>query len=253
MQQPAVPAAPSPLPHLERKWSVVIGTVDRTPGPNYLGATLQSLRRSVAHLDVQVVDGGSPDPTGFAKREHVWCNGVTFHPSLRRLTRNENGVRCLEVALARAADYVLFLEDDLEVCHDLLASVDRWIEGRPAAQGPVLYSVYCPFGRASQEGQEGAWRYPRHLFNGCQAFALRSVDASGALDYLRKALPGWGSPGGFDRLLSAWLRHCDGQILASVPSFVQHVGYQTAMGYPHWHQSPTWPGADWSYPRGLDR
>ena len=245
MQQPAAPLRP--------KWSVVLGTVDRSPGPNYLGATLQSLRRSVAHLDVQVVDGGSPDPTGFAKREHVWCNGVTFHPSLRRLTRNENGVRCLEVGVASGAEWILFLEDDLEVCADLLGSVDRWVDDQVRPAGvPTLYSVYCPFGRAVAEAVGGQWTYPLQIFNGCQAFALRSSDASGALDYLRRALPGWGSPGGFDRLLSAWLLACGGHLIASVPSFVQHVGYRTAMGYPHWHQSPTWPGPEWRYPAGLD-
>jgi len=232
---------------MQHTWSVVLNTLDRSPGPNYLGQTLTGLRRSIEHLDVQVVDGGSPDPADFARRERIWHNGVTFHPSLRRLTRNEAGIRCLEVALARGADYVVFLEDDIQVCDDFLGSVDRWLTHRPEPAAPTLYSFYCPFGRPFHEGVDGAWNYPLAWFNGCQAIALRSADVSGALECLRRLLPTWGSPGGFDRLLSAWLMACGGQILASVPSFVQHVGYQTAMGYPHWHQSPTWLGADWSY------
>ena len=203
-----------------------MGTCAR-PGASYIEPTLANLRRS-----------GWPG----AQR-------ILVIDSMER-TRNQTGVACLEAGLATGAEWILFLEDDIQVCADFLGSVDRWIDQRPQPAAPTLYTFYCPFGRASYEGMDGAWDYPLHLFNGCQAFALRSEDASGALEYLWRLLPTWGSPGGFDRLLSAWLLACGGQILASVPSFVQHVGYQTAMGYPHWHQSPTWPGPEWSYPVG---
>lgn len=238
---------------MQHSWCVVLNTLDRSPGPNYLGATLEGLRRSIAHLEIQVVDGGSPDVVAYARAARLWSNGVTLHPAPAGhtpLTRNDAGMRCLEIAVRCGSEWVLFLEDDLAVCDDLLGSVDRWVADRPVAPGPTVYSFYCPFGRAFQEGIAGAWDYPVSWFNGCQAFALRSDLISGALADMRARLPMWGSPGGFDRLISAWLMASGGQLIASVPSFVQHVGYQTAMGYPHWHQSPTFPGVDWSY-RGL--
>lgn len=204
-----------------------MGTCPRPGGTSYLAETLESLRRSgwPPRLRIHVVDSGAR-------------------------TRNENGLWCLEVGFMEAGPegWVLFLEDDLEVCDHFLARVNRWLDvhARPATDPPALYSFYCPYGRSAR-APSGCWDYPLSWFNGCQAFALRSTHISGALLDMRPRLAGWDGPGGFDRLLSAWLSSTGGSLYASNPSFVQHVGVVTAMGYPHGHCSPTFPGV------GVDR
>lgn len=196
-----------------------MGTCPRPGGASYLAGTLASLRRSgwPPDLPVWIIDGAGR-------------------------TRNENGLRCLEVGVAEAgADgWVLFLEDDLEVCDGFLWRVDQWLDlhARPATAPLALYSFYCPYGRSIQAAS-GCWDYPLTWFNGCQALALRAAHARDAILDIRPRLAGWDGPGGFDRLLSAWLQTSGGSLYASNPSLVQHVGAVTAMGYPHFHCSPT--------------
>lgn len=208
---------------MTRTWAIVMSTAPRPGGTEYLSETLRSLGVSgVPREDVQVI------PTGVR-------------------TRNENGVACLQAGVVTGAEWILHLEDDLRVCQDLLGAVDRWVCDHAEAQGVTLYSFYAPYARFQSRAIDGGWSYPLDLFKGCQAFAIRATHAQEAIDALTPTLATWGSPAGFDRLLARWLRTCGGKILGSAPCFVQHVGTQTSLWYPHTHQSPTFRGETWTY------
>lgn len=227
------------------KYAIAIGTVDRSPMANYLQGTLAALARSKAvyacgfDVAIDIIDG-------------------------KGRTRNENGLACLDAALDRSPMWVLFLEDDLIFCRDFLGSIDRWLTVHAAlpAAGPRIYTFYTPLadvGRLYERSVAGrltvnggaldAIPLPVGVWSHCQAIALRAADAAAARDWIRNRLPTWGSPRGFDRLLRQWgLSTWANQrgVIASVPSFVQHVGRDSICGS-RWHESPCFGGVDWSY------
>lgn len=235
----------------------VMRTLDRTPRRNYLGATLQALQASGFRGPLTLVDsspsswltdaGLDPDDTWFSLTDCV----VTVQPTAVSLTNNQNALRALRIGLATGRPWIVHLEDDLDVCRDLDGAIARWLTDHVHVDRH-LYTFHTPYREVRQAYTRGetAWAYPIKGFYGNQCWAIRRDDAASLADYLETAIPTWSSGQGFDLLIKQWAKVVwpdIGYFLASVPSFVQHVGTESSLHFPRFHQNGSFPGRDWTY------
>lgn len=256
-----------------RDIAVVIPTVDRWPRAAYLGETLANFTRAGVWWSrrlhsMHIVDTGLvvPDVAPWPERaldgvtyscaEHVDQPNIPLihRPSARRLP-TENAAAALRAGCLQGVAWVLFVEDDVDVCANFLCGIGEWLD----RNARIDRHVYCFSGDnqaisdAVALGRE-TWNYPVASHWGTQCMALRQA---AALD------------------LSSWwvehplFRHADGRedtaydlemhrwadargyqyFLASAPSFVSHIGVDSAINPTRaWHpQFTSWPGRDWSY------
>lgn len=265
------------------KYCIVIGTLNRTPQKNYLGETLQALRRSglwdsPVPFRMDIVDSGSHEAHEYL-REQVNPNvptGLTSHQLLMhtvpayeldeqqqpqfalvdkthghvRRSRNGNALECLRIGIASGAPWILFIEDDVDVCKDILGSIDRWL-ARHARRDRHLYTFATPYKMVCQAYEQGhtQWDFPVKGFYGNQALAFTRRDAISAHDYITKRLKTWDTGQGFDLLLKEWAFNTFKSefFLSSVPSFVQHMGQESSLHFGRFHQVSGFAGHDWSY------
>lgn len=171
-----------------------------------------------------------------------------------------NGASAMDAGVASGAPWVLFCEDDLDVCGDFLESVGNWLDefADPA------FKVF-PFGAAYPQVKDAArrlefsWRYPVGAFYGTQCIAMRRAEAQSLADYWRTEpeVNDTVSTSAFDLMLADWhKREFPEQpyLLASAPSFVQHIGRESvATNLAKTHTFTSWPGPFWAYRKGIVR
>lgn len=232
------------------EYGVMVRTFDRGR-VNYLPDTLESFQRSTAThepipYELHLFDSGSPDPS--------WLDGMpgAHHFPEHKLTPNENAVALMRGTGQLDVDWVLFLEDDIEFCDDFLGSVDRWLSEH-ASPDRHLYTFYTPYKEVSRAFERGDtyYQYPIKNFYGTQCLAMRPEDALSAADGLTEIMKTWHSSKGYDLLLKEWAKQTWPKVdyfLASVPSFVQHVGVESSLsGNERFHHNDSFQGAAWSY------
>ena len=180
---------------------------------------------------------------GFALRaKQFWQQAAHLDP--------ENVAAALRQGYSRSfAAWVVFLEDDIDVCDRFFDSVGAWLDDCARDDRRVYALGSCQVskksrGRAADIGIE-------HFF-GTQAFALRRDDAIDLSAYLDEHVYDRTDTGAqYDLLMHDWaltrwpsVRH----FLASVPSFVQHIGRESVIEpRPSTHLFASWPGREWSY------
>lgn len=264
------------------KYSIVIGTLDRSPRVNYLGQTLRNLKRSglwdsPIPFRLDIIDSGSLDAKAhfdaevypfipypmssarlilhhleplpetvqvpqFAIRDKV-------HGQLRR-SRNGNAIECLKIGIATGAPWILFIEDDVDVCDDVLGSIDRWLieHGR---RDRHLYTFATPYRAINAAWDRGmtSWDFPVKSFYGNQALAFTRADAISAVSFIEQRMTTWDTGQGFDLLLKEWATTVwrAEVFLSSVPSFVQHIGEESSLHFGRFHRASGWSGQDWKY------
>jgi hypothetical protein len=232
------------------EYGVMVRTFDRGR-VNYLEQTLESFQRSIApHAlvsgSLHLFDSGSPDP--------AWLDGYpgVHHFPERKLTPNENAVALMRGVAEVDCDWALFLEDDIIFCDDFLGSVDRWLTEH-ASPDRHLYSFYTPYKEVQNAAERGDtyWQYPIKNFYGTQCLAMRREDMLSAADGLELIMATWHSTKGYDLLLKAWAKETWPKIdyfLASAPSFVQHIGTESAISSAAaFHSNGSFQGEAWSY------
>lgn len=170
---------------------------------------------------------------------------------------NLNVARALRTAADTGAPWVLFLEDDIDVCDAFLDGVGAWLD-KHAREDRRVYAFGANYGVVATLALRDVetWDYPIQGYYGTQAFALRNEDARSLSEYLA-ADPERVNAGGaaWDLVMHEWaaetwpaIRH----FLASCPSFVQHTGRTSIIApRPETHTFPSWPGRDWSYGQPL--
>ena len=241
--------------------SVAIKTADRYPRVNYLRQTLNNLQRAGVfdshHLagDIVLMDSGiGPDPRVFLAKEADGFLRVRIDSEFHR-TLHQNAANAIRVAAQEErADWVLVLEDDIDVCARFLESVARWLEDY-VVDGPMLYSFGANYAqiRACKTRGESVWFYPCHAFYGALACAWRRGHASSLAEWLGQ------DPGivqedggkvrnrGHDLLLGQW-----GKVMglthfrASVPCFIQHIGLESGLNNKKIEYAG-WCGPSWCY------
>jgi glycosyltransferase involved in cell wall biosynthesis len=172
-------------------------------------------------------------------------------------TATENVISALKEGLHRAlqvgSDFILFLEDDIEPCKDLFGSVERWLTDHARPSIP-MYSFSVPHPKIRSMQKFTSWNYPTSVFCCTQAFALDVKFAPGLIAYLEKnptvtGPDGGVSTGAYDLAMRYWLQALRiPQILASVPSFVQHAEVaSTLTPGSRGVRMPLWGGPDYVY------
>jgi hypothetical protein len=267
--------------------TVVMITADRSPKRNYLRETIDNLKRggvfeserlrsftlllgqpikSLRSHAIELWSGGQVVDVQEAKYAATVCS--LSHPVIptdHRLLPCENAGRALilgaKLASAHPQGWVVFLEDDIDVCADFLDSVGRWLDrhGSEPHNLSALYSFGCSYPQISYAGGE-VWCYPPFSFYGSQAIALRPQYAQAIGTFIssnpqiehhdsteeHRLL----SPAEYDLMISHWAASSmPGHILsASIPSFVQHIGMDSSLSdRPFCHTFPSWPGREWSH------
>lgn len=240
----------------DRSIAVVMITVDRSPKRNYLAETLKNLCRVNfwASSLLRSFDLVLSDP----RRDYVCVafrtypldsteNVLIWQPS-QSYVACENAGRALKIGAESGAPWILFCEDDIDVCDRFLESVAVWLD-RFAHDRYGIYPFASPYdtnNSNSQQTAECAWE----SFYGTQCFAIRSPHAAQLGDYLlsNPLVKGESQPTFYDLMIADWLRNNNLLILCSNPSFVEHIGRESVCtNHAVTHRSPSWPGREWSY------
>lgn len=232
-----------------RSIAVVMITVDRSPKQNYLYDTILNIKRaglfrSQYLRSFDLVESDSRGGQVLSQRLAPF--------RLRRAERTylacENAGRALKIGAESGAQWVLFCEDDIDVCANFLESVAAWLD-QFANDRYGIYPFATPYdinNSNSQQSAEIAW----DSFYGTQCFAIRSHHANLLGNYLlsNPLVKGEVQPTFYDLMIADWLRANNLLILCSNPSFVEHIGCESVCtNHAITHRSPSWPGRDWSY------
>lgn len=233
---------------------IAMPTIDRSPKQNYLSKTIRNLARgriwftpllrrfdlviSTDHFThvVNALRGHASQPLVWrAERPYLAC---------------ENAGRALKIGAESGAPWVLFCEDDIDVCANFLESVAAWLDTYTLDQYRV-YSFASPYPHLRQLAETGnrSWVCPNRGFYGTQCFAIRPIDAEPLGDYLLDN-PSQRNPNEYDLMIADWLDiyYNPHAVLCSVPSFVEHIGTESVCNpRSSVHRSPSWPGKEWSY------
>lgn len=248
----------------DRDIAAVMVTIDRSPGVNYLAETLANLGRDSwgdRLVSFDLYDSGGPScphwvrgtlpgttlkvPTLVSRIGHLWPD--------RPVCPNRNVAGALRGGSEVDVPWVLFLEDDIDVCADFFDSVGAWLDDH-AREDRRLYAFGANYRWVEEAMAEGraAADYPLGQFYGTQAIALRSEDAASLSAYLVEHCYDRTEDGTcYDLLMADWARQTWPEIrhfLASAPSLIQHIGRTSSIRpRAETHTFPSWPGREWSY------
>jgi hypothetical protein len=202
---------------------------------------LSSHKFAVHFLDMATMNMKSPQFAIYQTSEKL---------SLRR-SRNANAIECLKIGLATGAEWILFVEDDVDVCGDFLGSVDRWLAGH-ARRNRHLYSFCTPYKQIRTVRARGgtAWEFPWKAFYGNQCLVFHKRDAALAAKFIEDRMNTWDTGQGFDLLLKHWAAATwpgIPSLLSSVPSFAQHIGEESSLHFGRFHTGAEFGGPDYVY------
>jgi hypothetical protein len=238
---------------MTRDIAAVMIAVDRSPRENFLAGTLANLKRSDLLTSDRLMELAIVTP------DRVWAKGVMDGAGLGRSSylhggthpANANAAQALRRGAATGADWVLFLEDDIDVIGRFFDSVGAWLDIN-AADDVVIYPLGANYAQTQGTKVEG-WRYPTHKFYGTQAVAFRSSICEPLADRIERwaagDLDGETHSHGYDIAMARWHRvHHGPTMLTPVPSFVQHTGTTSVIAPTRRpHTFPSWPGREWDY------
>lgn len=258
------------------KIALVMRTHDRTIGfgdhiapgtrKNYLKNTLLSMLNSgvlkSVYLDAFIIHGDAGDTPAFFEESvppsYLESPEFLVCTATERLTSNQNAGATLAMGAEEPVDWVLFCEDDIAVCRDLIGSVARWLT-KWATDDIRLYT----FGSAASEpGMRGLAKISVPSFYGTTCYALRREDARSMAAFIEQNPlynggrfygmgEGAGVPVAHDLHFHQWhekfhptVKH----VGVAMPSFVQHIGVDSGISNrTHEITYKSWLGPDWSY------
>lgn len=229
-------------------FAVVMITIDRSPKPNFIGQTLAALDRSGVFQSL-LLDSFTIFDSGSASLKFLpMINGWPVLSAKRCPV--ENTAAALRHGAESGSPWVLFLEDDIDVCGRFLESISMWLEDH--AEGYEVFPLGANYNTiiAMERLGKTSWRYAVEQFYGTLAVAMRAETAGQVADYLMQRRGSTeGSP--YDLYMADWARERGiTYFLTPVPSFVQHTGVESVIRPGSiFHVYESWPGPDWSYKR----
>lgn len=244
-----------------RDIAMVMVTVDRSPGKNYLRQTLENLLRGAAFRSPRlhsfhVADSGA-DGTWLwgelqAVAEQLYLDTYTHVPDEPRCA-NVNVAAALRAGADTGAAWVLFVEDDIDVCADFVCGVGQWLDDH-ARQDRHVYAFGSPYPQvqAAMKAGKHSWDCPVRRFYGTQAFVVSRADAKSLAQWLERD-PYAVHPDGvcYDIVMHKWSQATWPDVpafVATAPSFVQHLGMASVIAPRNGvHTCPSWQGRDWRY------
>lgn len=248
--------------------AVVMVTVDRTPQRNFLGQTVRNLLRSglrqgvllcnsrqddawakeilreinVSHAVLEDVD---PEGDNALLEQGYWIidSPVGFNRS-----PNRNVAQALGYGGHSGKRWVLFLEDDIDVCDDFLTGVGQWLRDFAEDGRHLIHAL----GANYKFAKSGAALYPIEQFYGTQGVVMRSDYACSLADWLLSHEFDMNTQGAaYDILMHHWAKTLHPEVryfLAASPALVQHIGTESIIApRPDIHTFPSWPGPSWRY------
>jgi hypothetical protein len=159
----------------------------------------------------------------------------------------------------RNAEWVIFIEDDVAFIKHFVDAVADWLDDHATEQCRIYaFGAACIPNRPAdhQDGTQhpvnqarGEWEYPARTFMGTQCIGFRQADTIAIIDGLTHYHPFNKTKHGYDCELRRWAEKTWGSCLVrcTAPSFVQHVGSESAIHSGRMHTYPSWPGPDWTY------
>jgi hypothetical protein len=149
----------------------------------------------------------------------------------REARQTANSACVLRRALDDGADFVLFLEDDLEVNRHLRHNLERWTPLCRSGRGHFFGSLYNPNIRRLESHEELCFFVadPEAVY-GSQAFVLSHT----TVDFV---LRGWDRAEGMQDIRMSRLASRLGPIHYHLPSLAQHIGRESSWGGP-FHATP---------------
>lgn len=247
---------------------------DRT---NYVTQTLNRLAESGCFESrtkwtMDIMDSGSPASYAvdsgikdFVDNAYGW---VTYYNENWQRNANKNFLAGLQAATARpGADYVVLLEDDVYVIDGFIDAVADWLTDHARPERHIyIFGAACLPGligkdklekRKLEDGtmwessqQDGEWAYPQGKFMGTQCIALPAFDAKQLTSGLSADKQFNKRAYGYDCDMRRWLEQTYGQntpFVCTAPSFVQHIGDESAIHLGRFHQYASFPGPGWRY------
>lgn len=245
-----------------------VGHGDITPGPrkNYLGETLTNMLRAgvleAPSLTDFIINGDLADTSEFFESQvpQAYLSSPKFLAvtATERLTSNLNAARALEMGACSESvpDWVLFCEDDLDVCDDFIEGIAAWLE-RHQTEDIRLYT----FGSAAAEpGLHGLGKQRIVAFYGTTCYAMRRADAESMAKYILEN-PRYtggrfeGTNDGADVCHDLHFHQWHVKFYPdvkwigfSLPSFVQHIGAESSISNrTHEITYKSWLGREWRY------
>jgi len=219
------------------KFITTIITSNRCPDENYIMNTIKSLEKEniLNETEVNVFDSGSEDVSylDFLKNKNI-----IVHTHNIKLNLNENRIRAFETVEKHDGDYIIFLEDDIELCDEFLFKVKKFIK-----KYDVGFWDFCtPYDEIVHRFNDGFdyWDCPIEKFYGTQCIVIKKdiipeiiIELkSGIKDMLAKGKP---SSKGGDLHFKRWfIKHNKTHMKCCVPSLVQHKGKKSTIDRHFW-------------------
>jgi hypothetical protein len=229
LNKPSVTSQPNSL----TKLSAVMITVDRGE-KNYIETSIASLIDAgffdYPGMTLEVFDSGSEN-TEFLNFLEDQPYPITVNYSSKNLELIENFARALESSKAHKAEYIIFMEDDIEVAPKLSYQIDQFIQRHQ--QDHKVWSFHASYSEiaAAVAAGDGHFNLPYPQFYGSLCFAVSAVDAHSLSAWLINCYRSGGNRQTADLQISEWLKHKMNvhHICCSVPSLVQHIGVTSSI------------------------
>lgn len=212
---------------------LTIRTADRSPKPNYLARTVQSLWTAGVRSEEIHVFPTAPDVAWMPELPGV----AVYRPEARR-SPNMNGIAPIALLDAIPADWIVLSEDDLEWCEAPLETMAHWLHDH--ARSDVRVYRFFAFDAVSPMGTS-VGTAPLREQKGSQVVALRADHAKRLATWALAHPTDWrprGAPfqdrpsDGFDKLVGYWALAEAPEVrvgLVSRPFFVRHIGVHSAL------------------------
>jgi hypothetical protein len=240
---------------------VVMVTLDRFPQENYLAETLQNLKRAGVWESENLHSFHMFDSGSFSKWPDTVIDADMIHNKKIHIHRanlfrvaNLNVAEALNFGASLNRKWVLFLEDDIDVCDKFIESVTLWLNENGLREDRHIFAFGANYDSidSAYALKKTTWDYGINLFYGTQAIAFRSRDAHNLSCYLKENVFSQNAEGtAYDLVMASWAKDVWPEIkyfLASVPSFVQHIGRESIINpRPKTHMFPSFPGHNWKY------
>jgi hypothetical protein len=241
---------------------------------NYIDRTLNRFADSECFESrnlwtMDIVDSGSPESYAidygikdFVENSH---GRAEYHNGGWNRNANQNFLAAMRMASHRGADYTVLIEDDVDFIDGFVDGVADWLTDHARPEAHVyVFGAACvpgspknPKDREKQDGtmwetsqQDGEWTYPSSKFMGTQCIALSSYDTQAMCHWLEADKQFNKRAYGYDCEMRRWAETTFGKdtsFVCTAPSFVQHVGDESAIHLGRFHTYASFPGHEWRY------
>lgn len=258
------------------KYLIVMRTINRDYSindytDNFIHTTINSLIKSdlfksKCDFEFHLFDGGVPlndkllpisieKPSIEYLNKYKYLKNTFIHCADKYLTKNENWLRMISETKYIVYDYLIMLEDDLVFCNKWIESINLFcnkyenlLNNHPFIS---FYASYKEIEKEYKKGKEYWDQYTAEQFYGTQCILFKKKKALECFDYISNGIENindivFKKPRNTELLkircidlwIQEWLmnKYPDSNVVASCPSFVQHIGEKTA-SHLNLHQS----------------